>query len=81
MRTPWGLSDSKQTLDRGLSFVNTTSHGGFAVTAMAALTLTRGSFPGGGGARGCVSQARSRRRSPTVSRLPQPLGAEGLELQ
>ncbi len=31
MNTPWGISDSKQTIARGLSFVGTPSHGGFAV--------------------------------------------------
>jgi hypothetical protein len=31
MQTPWGKSDSKQTFARGLSFVSTPSHGGFAV--------------------------------------------------
>jgi hypothetical protein len=31
MNTPWGKSDSKQTVRRGLSFVTTPSHGGFMV--------------------------------------------------
>jgi hypothetical protein len=37
MNTPWGKSDSKITLARGISFVTTPSHGGFAVTPTAAL--------------------------------------------
>jgi len=37
MNTPWGKSDSKVTLARGISFVTTASHGGFAVTPTAAL--------------------------------------------
>jgi uncharacterized protein DUF7007 len=37
MNTPWGKSDSKITLTRGISFVTTPSHGGFAVTPNAAL--------------------------------------------
>lgn len=32
MNTPWGKSDSKQTVKRGLSFVTTPSHGGFMVS-------------------------------------------------
>lgn len=31
MNTPWGKSDSIQRITRGLSFVGTPSHGGFAV--------------------------------------------------
>lgn len=38
MNTPWGKSDSKITLTRGISFVTTPGHGGFAVTPSAALT-------------------------------------------
>jgi hypothetical protein len=37
VNTPWGKSDSKITLARGISFVTTPSHGGFAVTPTAAL--------------------------------------------
>lgn len=37
MNTPWGKSDSKTTVTRGISFVGTPSHGGFAVTPSAAL--------------------------------------------
>lgn len=32
MNTPWGRSDSKITYGRGVSFVTTPSHGGFAIT-------------------------------------------------
>lgn len=32
MNTPWGKSDSKTTYARGVSFVGTPSHGGFAIT-------------------------------------------------
>ena len=38
MNTPWGKSDSKITLTRGISWVGTPSHGGFAITPSAALT-------------------------------------------
>lgn len=37
MRTPWGKSDSKINVVRGVSWVGTPSHGGFAVTPTAAL--------------------------------------------
>ena len=37
MNTPWGKSDSKTTLAKGLSWVGTPSHGGFAITPSAAL--------------------------------------------
>ena len=36
MNTPWGKSDSKATLARGISFVTTPSHGGFMVSQTAA---------------------------------------------
>jgi hypothetical protein len=36
MNTIWGKSDSKITLARGLSWVGTPSHGGFAITTKAA---------------------------------------------
>lgn len=32
MNTPWGKSDNKITYSRGISFVSTPSHGGFAIT-------------------------------------------------
>jgi hypothetical protein len=38
MNTPWGKSDSKTTLAKGISWVGTPSHGGLAVTPAAALT-------------------------------------------
>ena len=37
MNTPWGKSDSKITLARGVSLVGTPGHGGFAITPSAAL--------------------------------------------
>jgi uncharacterized protein DUF7007 len=37
MNTPWGKSDSKTTLAKGVSWVGTSSHGGFAITPTAAL--------------------------------------------
>lgn len=37
MNTPWGRSDSKTTYLRGVSFVSTPGHGGFAITPSAAL--------------------------------------------
>lgn len=36
MNTPWGKSDSKTNYLRGVSFVGTPGHGGFAVTSKAA---------------------------------------------
>jgi hypothetical protein len=37
MNTPWGKSDSIQRFERGLSFVSTPGHGGFAITPQVAL--------------------------------------------
>jgi hypothetical protein len=37
MNTPWGKSDSKITITRGISWVGTASHGGLAITPLAAL--------------------------------------------
>lgn len=37
MNTPWGKSDSKVNITRGISWVSTPSHGGYAVTPAAAL--------------------------------------------
>jgi hypothetical protein len=39
VNTPWGKSDSKITLARGISFLTTPSHGGFAVTVKTAEKL------------------------------------------
>jgi hypothetical protein len=39
VNTPWGISDSKTTLARGVSWVGTPSHGGFLVTKTAANKL------------------------------------------
>ena len=36
MNTPWGKSDSKINVTKGISFVGTPSHGGYAVTPSAA---------------------------------------------
>ena len=39
MNTPWGTSDSKTTLARGISFVTTPSHGGFMISVRQARKL------------------------------------------
>lgn len=41
MNTPWGKSDSRVAIERGVSWVGTPSHGGLAITAGRAVkTLT-----------------------------------------
>lgn len=37
MNTPWGKSDSKISIERGVSWVGTPSHGGLAITASKAV--------------------------------------------
>lgn len=37
MNTPWGKSDSKINIERGISWVGTPSHGGLAITITKAL--------------------------------------------
>lgn len=39
MQTPWGKSDSIIKIERGVSWVRTPSHGGLAITRMAAVSL------------------------------------------
>lgn len=39
MNTPWGKSDSKITIGRGVSWVGTPSHGGLAITAGRAVQM------------------------------------------